>query len=95
MRIMNSCHILQYTSIDVKENCNYISNASVIGSVVSAVNCRIVNYVWTEPAPANAGDDRGAASPVSATNKRPQGSQLQRFPHTTIDHNVAAGLVPA
>jgi len=44
---------------------------------------------------ANAGDDRGAASPVSATNKRPQGSQLQRFPHTTIDYIVAAGLVPA
>ncbi|MBU0700572.1 hypothetical protein KKE26_04680 [bacterium] len=49
----------------------------------------------------NAGDDRGAVSPVSATNKRPQGSQLQRFPHTIIDHTVAAGcqrcylLVPA
>jgi len=33
---------------------------------VSTVNCRIVNYVWTEPATANAVGDRGAASPVSA-----------------------------
>ncbi|MBU0700379.1 hypothetical protein KKE26_03665, partial [bacterium] len=35
-------------------------------TVVSTANCRIVNYVWTEPATANAVGDRGAASPVSA-----------------------------
>ncbi|MBU0699805.1 hypothetical protein KKE26_00675, partial [bacterium] len=44
---------------------------------MSTVNCRIVNYVWTEPAPANAVGDRGADSPVSAAdNKRPQEESL-------------------
>jgi len=61
---------------------------------VSTVNCRIVNYVET--------GDRSATSlvslpPISDHKRRAPlaGRSYKDSPPTTIDYNVAAGLVPA